>query len=146
MSVAEPKPIPEEILKDSVLLHLAAAYSSVGKRLEQKTGCSQTRGFVMSTLRGGGELNQNQIATILGLDRTVVHRVIKTLVREGLLAEKKAPTGRAILLRLTAEGNRYRERLIRERRAADEKLAQKLTQEERAALIGLLKTVAALEL
>ena len=57
------KLIPEEILKDSVLVHVAAAYFSVSKQLERKTGCSQTRGFILSTLRGGAERNQNQIAT-----------------------------------------------------------------------------------
>jgi hypothetical protein len=49
MIVIEKKVIPAGTLKDSVLLHLAAAYFSIGKRLEQKTQCSQTRGFVLST-------------------------------------------------------------------------------------------------
>jgi hypothetical protein len=35
---------------------------------------SQTRGFILSTLGGGVALNQNQIAKLLGFDRTVVHR------------------------------------------------------------------------
>jgi hypothetical protein len=65
MIVVDKKLIPDEILKDSVLVHMAAAYFSIGKRLEQKTQCSQTRGFIMSTLRGGASLNQNQIATLL---------------------------------------------------------------------------------
>src|SRR6266478_4771492 len=82
MIIVEKRLIPAEILKDSVLVHLAAAYYSVGKQLEQKTNCSQTRGFVMSTLRGGAALNQNQIATLLGFDRTVVHRVIRTLIQQ----------------------------------------------------------------
>ena len=144
--IVHAKQIPEEILKDSVLLHLAAAYFSVGKQMEQKTQCSQTRGFVMSTLRGGVELNQNQIAKLLGFDRTVVHRVIKTMVQEGLISEKKQRTGRAILLQLTPQGNRYRERLIKERHAADEKLTQALTPEERAQLIKLLKVIGELKI
>jgi DNA-binding MarR family transcriptional regulator len=82
--------IPREIAKGSVVLQLASAYFAIGKRLEQKTRCSQTRGFVMSTLRGGVALNQNQIAKLLGFDRTVVHRAIKTMIREALLSEKKA--------------------------------------------------------
>lgn len=145
MIIVEKRLIPEEILKDSVLLHLAAAYFSVGKRMEQKTQCSQTRGFVLSTLRGGAVMNQNQVANLLGFDRTVVHRAIKAMVQEGLISEKKAATGRAILVQLTRQGNRYRERLIKERRAADERLAQKLTPEQRATLIQLLQVVAELE-
>jgi DNA-binding MarR family transcriptional regulator len=145
MIVVDKKLIPDEILKDSILLHLAAAYFSIGKRLEQKTQCPQTRGFVMSALRGGAALNQNQIATLLGIERTVVHRSIKAMVREGLASEKKADSGKAILVRLTAKGNKYRENLIKERRAAEEKLRKELTPEEIAVFLRLLKVAADLE-
>jgi DNA-binding MarR family transcriptional regulator len=146
MIVVEKKLIPAEILKDSVLLHLAAAYFSIGKRLEQKTQCSQTRGFVLSTLRGGAALNQNQIATLLGFDRTVVHRCIRSMIQEGLVSEKKATSGRALLVQLTPKGTRYREYLIKERQGAEEKLRKKLTPEECATLVRLLERVAELEL
>ena len=65
MNILPRKEIPDDILKDSVLAVIAAAYFSVGKRLERKTQCSATRGFILSTLRGGMTLNQNQIATLL---------------------------------------------------------------------------------
>src|ERR1700761_3156424 len=120
MNVLPGKEIPDEILKNSVLAHIAAAYFSVGKRLERKTQCSATRGFILSTLRGGTALNSNQIATLLGLDRTVVHRTIKLLAEEGLVSEHKGKSGRAILVHLTAKGRKYRERLIEAREAADE--------------------------
>ncbi|MGH9498629.1 MAG: MarR family winged helix-turn-helix transcriptional regulator [Terriglobales bacterium] len=139
------KPVPEDILKNSVLAHIAAAYFSVGKALERKTQCSATRGFILSTLRDGAEMNQNQIATLLGFDRTVVHRSIKSMVQEGLASEKKAKTGRAILVRLTSKGEQYRQFLIKERRAADEKVRKELTAEERATLTRLLKVVAEVE-
>ena len=142
----EKKLIPPEILQDSVLLHLALAYFSVGKRLEQKTQCPQTRGFIMSTLRGGAALNQNQIATLLGFDRTVVHRSIKAMLREGLVSEKKAGSGRALLVSLTPKGNKYRGYLIAERRAADEKLRRRLKPREISTLIRLLKSVADIEI
>jgi DNA-binding MarR family transcriptional regulator len=134
--------IPPEILRDSILVHLAAAYFAVSKRMEQKTQCSQTRGFILSTLRGGAARNQNQIATMLGFDRTVVHRAIKTMVREGLISEKKAESGKAILIQLTPKGNEYRERLIEIRRAAESELRQKLTQEECGTFLRLLDIVA----
>ena len=146
MNIVVPtKQVPEDILKDSVLAHIAAAYFSVGRRLERKTGCSATRGFILSTLRGGVTLNQNQIATILGLDRTVVHRAIKAMVQEGLVSERKAKSGRAIHVRLTPKGNKYRERLIKARVAADESVRQHLSSEERATLLRLLKLIAELE-
>ena len=146
MIVVEKKLIPAEILKDSVLLHLAAAYFSIGKRLEQKTQCSQTRGFVLSTLRGGAALNQNQIATLLGFDRTVVHRCIRSMIQEGLVSERKANSGRALLVQLTPKGTRYREYLIKARQEAEEKLRKELTSEECATVVRLLKVVAELEL
>ena len=146
MIAVDKKLIPQETLRDSVLLHLASAYFAIGKRLEQKTKCSQTRGLIMSTLRGGAVLNQNQIATTLGFDRTVVHRAIKTMIHEGLLSERKADTGRALLVQLTAKGNKYREGLIKERRAAEDKLREELTPAQASALIRLLKRVAELEI
>jgi DNA-binding MarR family transcriptional regulator len=146
MITIEPKQIPEAILKDSVLNQLAAAYFSVGKQLERKTRCSATRGFILSTLRGGVSLNQNQIATILGFDRTVVHRTIKTLVQEGLVSEKKATTGRAILVSLTAKGTKYRELLIQARVDAEEKVRAALSSSDRSTLLQLLKQIADLNL
>jgi DNA-binding MarR family transcriptional regulator len=139
------KDIPPDILRDSALAHVAAAYFAVGKRLERKTGCSATRGFILSALRGGATFNQNQIATLLGFDRTVVHRAIKSMVQEGLVSETKAKSGRAIHVKLTPKGQKYRKRLINARVAADDKLRKELTPEERATLLRLLRLVAELE-
>lgn len=146
MNVIPKSDIPPDIVSDSVLAHLAAAYFSVGKQLERKTGCSATRGFILHALGSGTALNQNQIATILGFDRTVVHRAIKTMVKEGLVSETKATAGKAIPLKLTAKGHRFRERLIEARRAADGALCDQLNQEDRRALVRLLQMVSQLEL
>lgn len=145
MNIIPRKDVPEDILEDSVLAHIAAAYFSVGKRLERKTQCSATRGFILSMLRGGATLNQNQIATLLGLDRTVVHRAIKSMAQEGLVSERKAKSGRAIHVQLTRKGNQYRERLINARVAADENVRRHLTSDECATLVRLLKLIAELE-
>jgi DNA-binding MarR family transcriptional regulator len=146
MIVTDYKPIPPEIVKESAVLQIAQAYFAIGKKLEQKTKCSSTRGFILSTLRGGASLNQNQIATLLGLDRTVVHRSIKAMIQEGVLTERKADSGRGLLVQLTAKGNRYRDYLIKERRAVDEKLRAKLTPREVSTLIRLLRIASGLEL
>jgi DNA-binding MarR family transcriptional regulator len=145
MSMVPRKDIPEDILRDSVLAHVAAAYFSVGKRLERKTQCSATRGFILSILRGDATLNQNQIATLLGFDRSVVHRAIKSMVQEGLASEKKAKSGRAILVKLTPKGHEYRKRVIKARVAADDKVRKELTAEERATLLRVLRLIAELE-
>jgi DNA-binding MarR family transcriptional regulator len=145
MNILPRKEISDDILKGSVLAHIAAAYFSVGKRLERKTECSATRGFILSTLRDGTALNSNQIATLLGLDRTVVHRAIKSLVEERLVSEHRAKSGRAIRVELTAKGRKYRERLIKVRVAADESVRRQMTSEERETLLRLLKVVAECE-
>ena len=145
MIIVPKKDIPQDILRDSVLAHVFAAYFSVGKRLERKTQCSATRGFILSTLRGGAVLNQNQIATLLGIDRTVVHRAIKSMVQEGLVSERKAKSGRAIHVTLPPKGHKYRKHLINARIAADDKLRKELTSEERTTLLRLLKLIAELE-
>ncbi|MGA3105855.1 MAG: winged helix DNA-binding protein [Terriglobales bacterium] len=145
MNILPGKEIPDDILKVSVLANIAAAYFSVGKRLERKTRCSATRGFILSTLRGGTTLNQNQIATLLGFDRTVVHRVIKSLAKEGLVSEHKAKSGRAIRVQLMAKGRKYQERLIKARVTADESVRRQMTSEERETLLRLLKLVAECE-
>jgi len=145
MNIIPRQGVPEDILEESVLAHIAATYFSVGKRLERKTQCSATRGFILATLRGGATLNQNQIATLLGLDRTVVHRAIKSMAQEGLVSERKAKSGRAIHVQLTRKGDQYRERLIKARVAADENVRRQLTSGERATLIRLLKLIAELE-
>lgn len=139
------KPIAPDILQDSVLAHIAAAYFSVGKQLERKTGCSATRGFILNTLRDGAALNQNQVATTLGLDRTVVHRAIKGMVHDGLISERKAASGRAIELKLTAKGHRYHDRLIQERVAADEKVRRAIPPANRENFLHLLRLIAELE-
>ena len=146
MNILPGKEIPDDILKDSVLAHIAAAYFSVGKRLERKTQCSATRGFILSTLRGGTTLNQNQIATLLGFDRTVVHRAIKSLAKERLVSEHRAKSGRAIRVQLTAKGRKYRERLIEARETADESVRRQMNSEERETLLRLLKLVAECDL
>ena len=145
MNIIPRKNVSKDILKDSILAQIASAYFSLGKRLERKTRCSATRGFILSTLRGGAKLNQNQIATLLGFDRTVVHRAIKSMAREGLVSEQKAKSGRAIDVRLTPKGNQYRERLIRARMDADERVRHQLTSDECATLLRLLKVIAELE-
>ena len=145
MNILPKQAVPEDVLKDSVLAQIAAAYFSLGKRLERKTRCSATRGFILSTLRGGAILNQNQIATLLGFDRTVVHRAIKSMVQEGLVSERKAKSGRAIQVRLTTKGSKNRKKLMKARVAADERVRLQMTEEERETLLRLLKLVAECE-
>jgi len=67
------------------------------------------------------------------------------MVQEGLISERKAKSGRAIHVKLTPKGHKYRKRLIISRVAADDRLRKELTPDERATLLRLLKLVAELE-
>ncbi len=67
------------------------------------------------------------------------------MVREGLVSERKAKSGRAIHVMLTPKGHKYRKRLMNARIAADDKLRKELTPEERTTLLRLLKLIAELE-
>ena len=67
------------------------------------------------------------------------------MLKEGLVSEQKAKTGRALLLHLTVKGERYHQALIQHRRSADEKLRLALTPDERATLIRELRLIAELE-
>jgi DNA-binding MarR family transcriptional regulator len=67
------------------------------------------------------------------------------MAQEGLVSEKKANSGRAIHVRLTPKGNKYRERLIKARMDADESVRHQVTSDERATLLRLLKLIAELE-
>ncbi len=133
--------ISSAILNGSVIAYVAAAYFAVGRRLERKTQCSATRGFVLSILSGGTALNQNQIALQLGIDRTVVHRAIKSMAKDDLVSERKEKTGRAIPVQLTAKGKKYHERLVVARKAADEKVRRLMTLDERELLVALLQRI-----
>jgi hypothetical protein len=108
MILADNKLIPKEIRKDSVLVQLTAAYFHITRRMEQKTRCSQARGFVLAALRGGATLNQNQIARLLGLDRTVVHRTVKesTLRESVTLASHSERQSLPFLSHSTTQGRR----------------------------------------
>ena len=67
------------------------------------------------------------------------------MAKEGLVSERKAKLGRAIHVQLTPKGNKYRERLIKARVAADENVQHRLTSDEHATLLRLLKLIAELE-
>jgi hypothetical protein len=139
------KDISQDILMDSVLAHVAAAYFSVGKRLERKTRRSATRGFILSTLRGGAALNQNQIATLLGFDRncrTPSHQVNGS---GRACVGEKSKIGESNSRYVNAKRLRIQETLIHARIAADDKLRKEITPEERTTLLRLLKLIAELE-
>ncbi len=143
MSLREPQPISPAIRDESVILSLHLAYQTIGKTLERRIRMPSTRGWVLASFRGGPQLNQNQIATLLGIDRTVVHRTIKGLIREGLMRETPAPRGRSLLLSLTDVGEKARQGLIDERKALEAEVRARLGKGRSRTLLLLLRTLAA---
>jgi DNA-binding MarR family transcriptional regulator len=70
---------------------------------------------------------------------------VKSLIREGLVAERKAPSGRALLLQLTPKGNRYRSVLIQQRTAVDEKVRRQRSARQFPRLTRLLEILSTLD-
>jgi DNA-binding MarR family transcriptional regulator len=76
-------------------------------RAMAKTGLTQSQFAVLVAACLGGErgLSMSQCAKVLVLDRTSLTRVLKPLVREGLLRSEAGETdGRTKLLRLSSRG------------------------------------------
>jgi DNA-binding MarR family transcriptional regulator len=68
------------------------------------------------------------------------------MAREGLVVERRARAGRAIVVQLTAKGRKYRERVIQARKDAEKKVRGQMSLEERKKLLRLLQFVAECEL
>ena len=85
---------------------------------------------VHPALQSSAELNQNQIATLLGLDRTVVHRAIKAMVQEGACVGEKSKIGQSNSHYVDGKRPQIRrKRLIDARIAADHENFKELTRE-----------------
>ncbi len=82
---------------------------------------------------------------MLGMDRTVIHRAVKAMVKEGLLTERRETEGRAIAVKLSTKGIRFRAGLIEARVAADRAISAQMPTEDRQMLLRLLKLVAECE-
>lgn len=134
------KILPAEIIEGSVIFPLLGAYDIVARELELATGLSQTRLMILILFRGGVQYNQNQVATALGADRTVVHRVLKTMLADKLLIEKRVEGRRAISLKLSAKGEAVRLDVIKARRQIDAKLARTLDARALTKLLGQVET------
>lgn len=126
MNPREPQTVPAQTQRASLILSLVAAHSAIIREMESRAKMTLTRGQVLAAFRGGAVLNQNQVAKHLGMDRTVVHRTIRSLVEEGYLLEAPAEKGRSLLLKLTAKGEGFRETMIRERKHLDASFSELL--------------------
>lgn len=67
------------------------------------------------------------------------------MAQEALVSERKAKSDRAIHVRLTPKGNKYRERLIKARIDADKSDRYQRASNERATLLRFLKLITELE-
>jgi len=68
------------------------------------------------------------------------------MLKEGLVSKTKAGAGRTFTIHLTSKGEKYREQLIKERRAAEEKVAKLMNARERNELLHLLTRTADVKL
>jgi DNA-binding MarR family transcriptional regulator len=111
--------VSNQVIAESVFVNLLFACQETIRRFEHDSGISHARVRVLAAFRDGRSLNQNQIAKELVMDRAMVHRMVKSLVREKLIHEKKAKTGRSIPLTLTPRGEELRHKAIETRKYID---------------------------
>jgi DNA-binding MarR family transcriptional regulator len=78
-------------------------------------------------------------------DRTRIVAEDARRVKQFLASERKAKTGRALLLHLTPKGEKYHQGLVQRRRSADDRARELLTADERSTLTRLLKLIAEME-
>ena len=130
---------------DSIVLGILRAYWAVVRGFETRTGASHSRLLILRLFRRGVTFNKNQVANQLGFDRTVVHRVVRTMVEDGLLAETRSETGRQVMLSLTERGKAVREELILQKRALDRRIGAQYEPGELTRFREMLDRVAAME-
>lgn len=146
MTTADQAPVPEEV-------ELADAVTRTAKRIRRGTfhrlspfGITPSQGRALEVLaqgarHGGDMIRLNQLAERLHIAPRSVTTVVDALETAGLAAREQDPDDRrAILLRLTAEGERMVARIGEVRAEVAGEYFGAVSAEGRAALLALLRS------
>ncbi len=123
---APPQPAAPATIRDllSYRIHRLANALSRGAalRYRQEFGVSLMEWRILALLGGFAPLTLRDLARESGLDKAQASRAVKALVERGLVEREHGPTdGREVALRLSPEGSRVQDGLMRaarEREAA----------------------------
>ncbi len=102
-------------------------------------GTTPTQFTSMVKLSEHGELSQNLLGRLVGLDKATTQGVVRRLRDRALIAARPDPTdARRTLLRLTAEGEQMLARLVANGPRVTAETLKPLDAEEQRTLLGLL--------
>jgi len=125
-------------------VHLAAAILFGGKATAQNA-CSQTRGFILSLCAAAPLLApEPKLPATAGLSTDRGHRANRNHYSEVLLSERKAPSGRALLVPTHAKGQ-YREFSIRNAGGGGQSSEELISQRNSQLLFRLLQVIVKLD-
>jgi DNA-binding MarR family transcriptional regulator len=143
---ASAETVGEPAIKDllSYRLHQVANLLSRGAamRYKREFGVSLWEWRTVALLGAYAPLSLNELAKAAGLDKSQISRVVSGLTARGLiLREVDTRDGRGVRLTLTVPGRRLYAGLMEAARQRNERLAQRLSDDERACLERILITL-----
>jgi DNA-binding MarR family transcriptional regulator len=99
---------------------------------------------LLNVLWLAGPTEGKRIAEMSGMSRAAISSLANTLEKQGMIAREPAPhDGRAVMLRLTAQGEAALAEAYREHNARERQWADALTPDEQQVFIALLGKLAA---
>ena len=107
---------------------------------EMIEGLTPTQWAALAKLREWGACSQNHLGRLTAMDAATIKGVIDRLTARGFTGARADPAdARRLLVDLTEEGAALYVRAVPIARAISEKTLEKLDEEERATLMGLLR-------
>jgi DNA-binding MarR family transcriptional regulator len=140
-----PRPPPGYVLDDQIgfVLRQAQQRHTTLFAAEMIEGLTTTQWAALAKLRECGACSQNHLGRLTAMDAATIKGVIDRLTARGYTAARADPAdARRLLVDLTDEGAALYDRAVPIAQAITEKTLEKLDEEERATLMGLLRRLA----
>jgi len=124
---------------------LGALATTMSTRIEQEIallgGRSLSHESALVTISNHPNDSINVLSKVLGLTHSGAVRLINTLENEKLVERSRSDDdGRSVVLRVTAEGRKRADAVLRARRQVTNKVLETLTAEQQQALNSMLET------
>lgn len=122
-------------------------FRAFGLPQADQTPCGQTlsvsEAHALMELEPEHGLAQTELAARLRLEKSTISRLVTQLERRGWLDRQRSPRdGRVVLLRLTAQGQRVKEKVALARADKYARIFERLPEQEREAVLRALEALA----